>query len=216
MRILTGLVAAAVLFSAPSTFDSRIRPILDANCKQCHSAKDKTSGFDATSAQTVIAGGNKYGVAVNPGHPETSPLIKMLKGELAPQMPFGRSLAEGDIARIEAWIRELPRDASPARSDWRWPFEKPVKKALPTVRDSSWILHPLDAFILSRLDREGLKPAPGAHNRTLVRRVYLDLVGVPPTPSEVQRFVDDTDPGAYERLVDRLLSDTRYWGEPRH
>ena len=186
------------------------------NCADCHSEKLHTSGFSVASLETVIQGGNKHGRAVIAGHPESSPLIKMLKGELAPRMPMGRELAAKEIAAIEEWIRTLPLSAQPAASTaWRWPYEKPVAKEPPAVSMAGWVNNPIDNFILVKLDAAGLKPAPAAERRTLGRRVYFDLVGVPPSPDEMNAWLADQSPSAYEKLVDKLLADPRYgerWG----
>src|SRR5438874_10122155 len=133
---ITGLLAAAVLVQAANAerdFQQTVAPSRAGQCSACHSEKVKTSGFSVASAESVIAGGNKHGKAVIGGHPEQSPLVRMLKGELQPQMPFGKTLDKADIARIEAWIRSLPPDKGEAVSQWRWPFEKPVKRVPPAV-----------------------------------------------------------------------------------
>lgn len=209
-RSLAGLafVCQAVAVPPPDVFTK--------NCAECHSEKLHTSGFSVGSLETVIQGGNKHGRAVIAGHPETSPLIKMLKGELAPRMPMGRELSASEIAGLETWIRTMPVSAQPAASAaWRWPYEKPVAKALPAVSTGGWVKNPIDNFILAKLDAAGLKPAPVAERRTLARRVYFDLVGMPPTPDEMQAWLADQSPSAYETLVDKLLADPRYgerWG----
>jgi hypothetical protein len=196
-------------------FDKEIRPILAAQCAECHSERAKSSGFSVASEKSVLDGGSKHGRSVVPGHPERSPLVRTLKGEIAPKMPLGREIAAADLARVERWIREMPESAGPAAVQWRWPFEKPLKHAPPAVRRPDWLRNPIDAFVLSRLESEGLAPAPPAPPRVLARRVYMDLVGVPPTPEELAAFLVDTAPDAYARLVDRLLMDPRYgerWG----
>ncbi len=215
MRLpLVGLMAASA-FAAPASFEESVRPLLQTHCAQCHSARDKASGFSVESAEAVIQGGNKHGQAVVAGHPETSPLLKMLKGELSPRMPFGKELAKAEIGRIEEWVKTLPPSKSAAKNEWRWPYEQPRRHPMPAVSRPEWVRSPVDAFLLARLDKEGLRPAPEASRRALARRVYLDLVGVPPSPDEVKAFADDSSPLAYERLIDRLLADSRYgerWG----
>ncbi|MBM3736863.1 MAG: DUF1553 domain-containing protein [Acidobacteria bacterium] len=214
MRILLAALAIPA-FGARVDFTVSVKPVLDAHCAECHSAKNKTSGFSVESESAVIAGGNKHGAAVAPGHPENSPLIKVLTGAIAPRMPFGKTLAKSEIERLENWIRNLPASSAQKDGEWLWPFQKPVRHAPPAVRDPSWPRNPVDAFIAARLDREGLKPAPEASKRVLARRLYLDLVGVPPSPVEMEEFLNDNSAGAHERLIDRLLHDTRYgerWG----
>jgi hypothetical protein len=205
---LTALAASA-LFAGPA-FESVVRPIFDKHCASCHDAKARASGFAVTSAEAVIQGGNKHGRAVVAGHPEQSVLVQVLKGELTPRMPFGKELPAEDIAKIEHWIRELTPAATPPGNAWRWPFEKPVKQAPPAVRKESWVRNPIDRFVLARLEQAGLEPAPEASRRVLIRRLYFDLIGTPPEPEQVRRFVDDNSPGAYENLVESLLADPRY------
>ncbi len=221
----------ATLSAAAPSFDSDIAPLLASQCSTCHSAKSKTSGFSVETLATILAGANKYGRAVIAGHPEKSPLIQALRGELAPRMPLGGELPPSEIARIEEWIRRLPAETVPAAEpEWRWPFEKPLKHEPPTVKNRSWAGNPgagnswgrnawgrnaIDAFVAEKLAEAGLAPAPPAARRTLARRLYFDLIGLPPSPEELQTFLSDDSPEAYPRLVERLLEDPRYgerWG----
>jgi len=142
--------------------------IFQKNCVQCHSEKLHTSGFSVASLESVIQGGNKHGRGVVAGHPETSPVIKLLKGELAPRMPMGGQLSDADIAALEDWVRTLPPAKQGAASTaWRWPYEKPVRKDPPNASNAGWVRNPIDNFILAKLDSAGLKPAPPAAKRTL-------------------------------------------------
>ena len=209
------------LSAAAPSFDSDIAPLLASRCSTCHSAKSKTSGFSVETLATILAGGNKYGRAVIAGHPEKSPLIQSLRGKLTPRMPLGGELPPSEIARIEEWIRHLPAESTPTPvSEWRWPFEKPVKHSPPAVKNRSWAgnawgRNAIDAFVAEKLAEAGLAPAPPAARRTLARRLYFDLIGLPPSPEELERFLSDDSPEAYPRLVDRLLDDPRYgerWG----
>ncbi|HUQ90256.1 MAG TPA: DUF1553 domain-containing protein [Bryobacteraceae bacterium] len=201
---------------AAADFSREIAPVLQARCASCHSAKTATSDFSVETLQAVIKGGKKHGRAVIGGHPEKSPLIQMIKGELAPRMPVGGApLAKGDLERLESWIRNLPAEALTQKKDWRWPFEKPVKPAVPEIRHAAWERNPVDRFVLAKLEQNQLTPAPEADKRTLARRVYYDLIGLPPTPDEVKTFEGDRSARAYENLIDRLLEDSRYgerWG----
>ncbi len=195
---------------------SSVEDLLQKNCGECHSSKIHSSGFSVATLVDVIQGGSKHGRAVIAGHPETSPLVKLLKGEIAPRMPMGRELAAADIARVEEWIRTLPpsKETTPA-GEWLWPYQKPVKKEPPQVSNSAWIGNPIDNFILVKLQASGLQPAPAAPKRVLARRVFYDLVGMPPSTGELQAFLSDESAGAYEKLIDRLLADPRYgerWG----
>src|SRR5439155_4879830 len=129
-----------------------------------------------------------------------------IKGQLAPRMPVGRELTAAEIASVEDWVRALaPAQHAAATGEWRWPYERPVKHEPPPVADRSWIRNPIDGFILSRLERAGLRPAPPAAKQALARRVYLDLIGMPPSPAELQSFLADESSDPYEKLIDRLL-----------
>lgn len=208
------IVGAAA--AAPASPEDAVREILSKNCVQCHSEKLHTSGFSVASLEAVIQGGSKHGRAVTAGHPEASPLLKMLKGDLAPRMPMGGSLSAAEIARIEDWVRALPpAKQTTAAAAWRWPYEKPVKRDPPAVSNASWVRNPIDNFVLAKLDAAALRPAPPAAKRTLARRVYFDLIGLPPSPEEMNAWLADDAPDAYEKLVDKLLADPRYgerWG----
>ncbi len=212
---LMAVTSIPLLAGAPVDFEQDIRPLLAARCGQCHAEEIKSSGFSVATLDSIVRGGNKYGPSVVGGHPEKSPLIQVLRGDLTPRMPLVGKLSETEIARLEDWVRTLSPTEQAEQTDWRWPFEKPIKHTPPTVGDSSWVRNPVDAFILNKLEDEGLSPAPAASKRTLARRVYIDLVGMPPTPQEMNAFLTDESPGAYERLIDKLLADRRYgerWG----
>ena len=202
--------------SADPLFENDVKPLLLARCQACHSEGERTSGFSVSSLHSVISGGNKHGKAVLEGDAEGSPLLRLLKGEIQPRMPLGGVLTESEIARIENWVRSLQPTEGAQAEAWTWPFRQPVATVPPEVENSGWVRNPIDRFVLRKLEEaEGLSPAPPASRRTLARRVHLDLVGMPPTPGEMQRFLDDPSPDAYEKLVDTLLADARYgerWG----
>ncbi|MFN0168785.1 MAG: PSD1 and planctomycete cytochrome C domain-containing protein [Bryobacteraceae bacterium] len=209
------LCFCAPAFGAALDFARDVAPMLAAHCAGCHSQKVRTSGFSVDSLESLLAGGNKHGRPVVGGHPEKSPLLQLLNGELTPRMPVGRTLAKADIERVAEWIRGLPEEKPAGKTAWRWPFEKPVKPPVPEVRSAAWVRNPIDAFILAKLEANGLKPAPQAAKRVLARRVWFDLLGLPPTPEEVEAFAGDSAPDAYARLLERLLADPRYgekWG----
>ena len=206
----------ASTFALAAADFAAIKPLLEQQCAACHSEKAKTSGFSIATLESLVRGGNKHGQAVIAGHPESSPLIKMLKGELQPAMPMGKPLDPETIAKFETWVRALSTGQAGARKqEWRWPFEKPTRSPLPEVQNDAWVRSPVDRFILARLDKAGLRPAPEASRRTLARRLYLDLVGIAPTPAELDAFLADETHGTYERLIEKLLGDPRYgerWG----
>jgi len=199
------------------TFEEKVHPVLQTRCTPCHDEHNRTSGFSVATLKSFVAGGARHGTAVQPGHPEESIVVQMLKGEIKPQMPFGAQLPNTDLAAIVSWIRENAPEISavlPQQTRY-WAFIKPSKPAPPAVSDTVWPRNTIDEFVLAKLDEKRLKPSPAASMRTLIRRVYFDLIGLPPTPEEVKAFLDDPAPGAYEKLVDRLLADTRYgerWG----
>ena len=177
--------------------------ILKQHCASCHSDRQRSSGFSVDSTEAMLQGGSRRGPAIIPGHPEQSPLIKMLKGEITPRMPMGGSLASTDIAAIELWVRTMP-PATVTSTNRHWSFEKPL--AHKPLNQGN----PIDGFIQAKLN--GLQPAPPASPRTLARRLYFDLIGMPPTLEEMNAFIADPD---YEKLVDKLLADPRYgerWG----
>ncbi len=197
-------------------FENEVKPLLLARCQACHSEAERTSGFSVGSLRSVIAGGNKHGKAVLEGNAEESPLVGLLNGQIHPRMPLGGTLTESEIARVANWIGTLQPAEQIEAESWMWPFRPPVKTVPPEVENSGWVRNPIDRFILRRLEgSSGLSPAPPASRRTLARRLYLDLVGMPPAPEEMRRFLTDPSPNAYERLVDTLLADARYgerWG----
>ena len=220
---LTVLLLQAILAPCFATgeptdpiFENDVKPLLLARCQACHSEGEQTSGFSVASLHSVISGGNKHGKAVLEGNAEASPLVRLLKGQINPRMPLGGVLTESEIARIENWIRSLQPTEGVQAEAWLWPFQQPVQTVPPEVERSDWVRNPIDRFILHRLEQEnGLSLAPPASRRTLARRLYLDLIGMPPTPEAMQRFLNDSSPNAYEKLVDTLLADTRYgerWG----
>ena len=212
----TLLLVAGVPGRASVDFQDQVLPVLKENCLPCHDRHTRTSGFSVESLDSVLAGGARHGAAVMPGAPEQSPLIKVLRGQIEPRMPLGRAFSEDRIQLIEQWIGGLsatPRTNSPAEPYWA--YVKPAAGPPPEAKDSPWIRNGIDSFILKRLQEEGLSPAPPASRRTLIRRLFFDLLGVPPEPAEVEAFADDPSPNAYEALVDRLLADPRYgerWG----
>ena len=212
----TLLLMAGASARAAVDFQDQVLPVLQENCLPCHDRHTRTSGFSVESLDSVLAGGARHGAAVMPGAPEQSPLIKVLRGQIEPRMPLGRAFSEDRIHLIEQWIGGLSastRTDSPAKPYWA--YVKPVAGPPPAAKDSPWIRNGIDAFILKRLQEEGLSPAPPASRRNLIRRLFFDLLGVPPEPADVESFVNDPSPNAYEALVDRLLADPRYgerWG----
>jgi hypothetical protein len=224
---------AAPNSSAPGTerFETTIRPLLAANCYACHT-NSAMAGLRVDSRESLLRGGSS-GPAVVPGDPDSSLLLKVLQHtDGFPQMPRGRAkLPAADIEAIASWIRDgavwpAAADAAPApavsherviTAEQRafWSFTPLGQTSPPDVRDSAWPRTGIDRFILSRLEREGLQPVAPADKLTLLRRATLDLTGLPPTPDEVDAFLKDESPDAFEKVIDRLLASPHYgeaWG----
>jgi hypothetical protein len=209
-------------------FESKIRPVFADNCYSCHSAAQKTKGGLRLDAATALLKGGENGPVIVPGDPDASVLIKAVRYTDADlQMPpKDKKLPVEKISLLEAWVKmgaPLPKisdaklaitEVSGARAQ-HWAFQAVQKPALPKVKKSSWVQTPVDNFVLAKLEERKLKPAVAADRRTLIRRVSYDLIGLPPTPEEVDAFVKDRGPDAYARLVDRLLASPHYgerWG----
>ena len=200
-----------------------IQPILEKNCYRCHGALVQMSGLRLDSRQGFLAGGTN-GQIVTPGKAADSPLYRRVVGITGlSRMPFGgQPLAPAQIELIRAWIdqgAEMPESAAtyaaPEPAKKHWGFIAPVKPPIPQVSHKAWVRNPIDSFILARLEKEGLSPSPPADRVTLLRRLSLDLVGLPPTAAEVDAFLADKSPNAYEKQVDRLLNSPHYgerWG----
>ena len=191
------------------SFREVIEPFLQAHCASCHSADQHSGGFVVETPERLFQGGSKTGRRVIvPGRAGESALIAYLRGRKQPRMPFGGApLPEAQIAPIAAWIDQ---GAHVDSLQLGWPYNRPVAHAVPHVKDRAWGRNPIDNFVLARLEANGLRPSPPASRAVLLRRVYADLVGVPPTPEEADAFLTDPSPQAYEHLVDRLLADPRY------
>jgi hypothetical protein len=201
---------AADAFPQVIEFNRDIRPILSDKCFACHgpdkSHRMKNLRFDVEEEAKRDLGGGRF--AIMPGDPEKSELIRRVS-QAAPagRMPLGKDpLSERDVAMLRRWIEQG------AQWEKHWSFIPPVRPNLPQVKNRSWSRNPIDYFVLERLEREGLKPAAEADKATLIRRVALDLTGLPPTPKEVDAFLSDKSANAYERVVERLLQ-TPQFGE---
>jgi len=176
------------------------------------------SGLDVRSSEGLLKGG-KRGPAIVPGKSSESRLLKAVKREGELKMPPGNAaLDPSDVALLGEWIdagAPWPTDAQASDEPSWWSFRKPERPPVPTPANSSWGHNPIDAFILAKLEEHGLQPTQPADRRTLVRRAYFDLHGLPPTPEQVDEFVNDSSSDAHEKLIDRLLESERYgerWG----
>jgi hypothetical protein len=220
--LCTVVTAAAVLRAGddrPIDFARDVQPILQQHCVPCHGTARREHGLRLSDRKSALAGGDSGQKAIVPGKPDQSRLIRMITGQDEKTMPpaGAKPLAGPQVEMLTQWIRQgaewpaalvirLPDADAP--SHWAW--RKPVQPVLPTLRRHHGPRNPIDCFALERLEREGLSPAAQADRHTLVRRVYLDLIGLPPSPAEVDEFVADPRPDAYERLVDRLLADPAF------
>ncbi|HEY3835701.1 MAG TPA: DUF1553 domain-containing protein [Bryobacteraceae bacterium] len=211
MRIIAVWLSLSPLLvaSGPIEFNRDIRPILSDKCYTCHgpdSGKKLPLRLDSEAAAKADLGGGRH--AIVDGHPEQSELVQRITAEKpAMRMPpvySGLKLTDHDIATLKQWIAE--------GAPWQkhWSLIAPKRPDLPAVSDKRWPSNGIDYFILARLDQEGLKPSPEASKETLIRRVTLDLLGLPPTPAEVDAFLADHTPNAYEKVVDRLLRSPQY------
>jgi hypothetical protein len=205
-------------------FETKVRPVLVDSCLSCHGSKKQSGALRLDAREALIEGGES-GPAIVPGNPDASLLVQAIrKTHPDIKMPPKGRLAEPAVEAIAAWVkmgapwpRTTPKTitGSQATSADHWAF-RPVKAVPPPpVKDPTWVRTPVDAFILARLEKAGLEPSPAADKRTLLRRLSFDLTGLPPTPQEVENFLADDAPDAYERLVDRLLASPHYgerWG----
>jgi len=222
--------AATPPAQAAVLFETRVRPLLAANCFACH-GESAMAGLRVDSRAGLLRGG-ETGPAIVPGDPDKSALLKAMQhAEGFPRMPRGRAkLPAADIDAIADWIRAgavwpaADETPAPVASHERvitaeqrafWAFKPIVKPAAPVVRDSAWPRTGIDRFVLARLESEGLKPVAAADKPTLIRRATLDLTGLPPTPEEVDAFTADASEDAFDKVVNRLLASPRYgetWG----
>ncbi len=197
-------------------FRETVQPILQNRCLSCHNQKVRSSGLSIESRSEILTGGSR-GPAVLPGDSERSRLIQALAHSSDLNMPPGGKLPQAEIRALRQWVAlgapwDEPGDSG---KGGHWSFQPVRRPAPPQVSDARWVRTPIDRFILQRLEAEGLEPSPEASRITLLRRLSLDLLGLPPSPAAVDRFLEDTRPGAYERLVERLLASPHYgerWG----
>jgi hypothetical protein len=210
MRYLVwGLILACGAQTKTIDFTRDVQPILTTRCSGCHGPQQQMNGLRVDDSKALLG-------VVTPGDSASSKLIQRVsstkKGFAMP--PIGAPLTSAEIATLSAWIDEgakIPASASHAK---HWSFQPISRPALPEVVGKTWTRNPIDNFILARLQVERIQPSPEADRNTLIRRLSLDLTGLPPTPEETEAFLTDKHPDAYERLVDRLLRSPHY-GEAR-
>ncbi|MEO6725426.1 MAG: DUF1549 domain-containing protein, partial [Blastocatellia bacterium] len=222
--------AAAQSQSGKVDFNRDIAPIFAASCNQCHGAK-KAAGQLRLDVKAAAMKGGISGPSIIPSSSKQSRLLARLLGEGGEkQMPLGGDpLKPEQIELIQRWIDEgapWPEESKSAIGTkggpqsaipQHWAYVKPVRPTLPPVNNQSWVCNPIDQFVLARLEKEGLTPSAEASKETMLRRVYLDLTGLPPTIKEVDGFLADKSLDAYEKVVDRLLASPQYgerWARP--
>lgn len=230
---IVGVVGSLIAFSglpvraaevSATTFEAQVRPIFKTHCFQCHGEEPELQGnLDLRLVRLMKAGGDS-GPALQPGKPDDSPIVQRIASG---EMPPGKTkLSANDAATIRRWVEQGAKTARPepqnvAQAEFTeeernfWSFQPVRRPATPRVKRAAQVATPVDAFLLERLEREGLGFSPEADRTTLVRRAYLDLWGLPPTPEQVDAFVADKRPDAWERLIDALLASPHYgerWG----
>jgi hypothetical protein len=209
------LLLTVALDPGETLFREEVAPLLERHCVRCHRGESPEGGLNLTTSGHLFSGGES-GSPVVAGQSDESFLIDFVSGN-APEMPKeGDPLSTKEVQALRRWIdagANWPkgRVLKPKRRPW-WSLDPLVRPLVPAVNadDAAWVRTPVDAFILHQLRARGLSPATEADRRTLIRRLYFDLTGLPPTPREIEDFVHNSDPRAYEKLVDRLLGSPRY------
>ncbi|MBP90020.1 MAG: hypothetical protein CMJ64_25485 [Planctomycetaceae bacterium] len=227
--ITVSLTRAADDSAGVEYFESHVRPLLVRRCYECHSAEsDPIEGGLRLDSRAAWQRGGDSGVVIVPGKPAASRLLKaVLYQDPTLAMPPDNALSEREIEVLRKWIEmgaPDPRTEKPQAATREidlsagrrfWSFQPVRDPQLPAVKNEAWVQTPVDRFVLSRLEEHGLRPVDRASRRTLIRRAYFDVVGLPPPPKEVDAFVNDKAPSAWPRLIERLLSSPHYgerWG----
>lgn len=201
-------------------FEERIRPVLVENCLGCHGEKTREAGLRLDSRQLILRGSDRGPVA-NPGQPAESLFIQALSYEGDLQMPPKGKLPQSSIADLRQWVKMgLPWPAENDETQYdaaadHWAFQPVANPKIPGDKADDWSRTSIDRFVYSKLNHLDLPPSPMADRRTLIRRATFDLIGLPPTPKEIEAFLADTSPNAFAKLVDRLLKSPHYgerWG----
>ncbi|HKA07272.1 MAG TPA: DUF1549 domain-containing protein, partial [Gemmataceae bacterium] len=207
-------------------FKKHIRPVLLNQCLKCHGGEKTEAELEITDRDKLLKGG-EHGLAIVSGEPKKSLLYLMVAHEKKPAMPYKQpKLSDELIGQFAAWIENGAPYDSPliARKDtaaWtekkvspearqHWAFQPLKRVTPPPIQNEKWARTDLDRFILAKLDEKGISPNPPATKRALIRRAYFDLIGLPPTPEDVEAFLKDDSPTAFAKVVDRLLDSPRY------
>ncbi len=229
LAITGSLPTAVAAQSAAEFFSHEIRPIMERTCWNCHSDQIQSSGLNLSTREGALAGGAR-GPAIVPGDADASRLYRQVAGLEGPAMPLGIPLSDTEIEAFRNWINDGAQwDEGPATAvagesftafattvpdsaREYWAFQLPRDHPPPTVANFD---HPIDRFLEQKRQEAGVAAAPRADRLTLLRRAYLDLLGLPPTVEDIEEFMADTAPGAWQRLIDRLLASPHYgerWG----
>jgi mono/diheme cytochrome c family protein len=222
LTFLGALSARALTPAEVTFFENNVRPLLDSKCYACHSARAERvkGGLRLDSREGVLTGGDN-GPVIVPGKPDDSPLIVAVRytDEDLQMPPKGKKLSDKEIATLEKWVQmgaPDPRESQPVatksagdgKDHWAWqPLKEPP---VPKVKNMTWVKNPVDNFILAKLEASSLKPSAPADKGILIRRAYFDLIGLPPTPEQVDAFLADNSPKAFEKVVDELLASPHY------
>ena len=209
-------------------YEAQVKPVLKANCLPCHSANG-SGGLSLTGREAILKGGNS-GPAVLLDKPNESLLVRAVHNDGRLMPPSGK-MAQANIDILTKWVtmglpmsagkvsENVPAKTVPppvnAQTMRFWSFQPVKRVAVPKVKNAAWVRNPIDAFVLSKLEAKHFMPAAPASKTALLRRVYYDVIGLPPTPAQVQAFVNDKSPKAYEKVVDKLLASPQYgerWG----
>ncbi|MCA9076789.1 MAG: PSD1 domain-containing protein [Planctomycetaceae bacterium] len=201
-------------------FEQHVRPLLESRCLKCHGEKKQEGGLRLDSLDAMLKGGES-GPAIVRGHAKNSLLIEAVNYESLEMPPDGQ-LTEREIETLTDWVtagapwpaslaqlREQANSITEADRNW-WAYQPLREPSIPHVSDREWVRNPIDAFVLDKLEEKQMSPAPQAERVGLVRRLYFDLIGLPPSRDDVERFLSDDSPDAWDRLIDRLLADSRY------
>jgi mono/diheme cytochrome c family protein len=227
------LVVASSCFAADAAadrraaefFETRVRPVLAESCVSCHGPDKQRGGLRLDSRAALLKGADSGSVLVA-GEPDKSAIVRVVRYADKIKMPPKTRLAPPAVEALTAWVRmgapwpdgaavAAPRPSLDEARQRHWSFQPVKNPAIPAVKNPGWVRNPIDAFVLAKLEEKNLAPSKPADRRTLIRRASFDLIGLPPTPEEVEAFVADPSPDAYAKLVDRLLASPHYgerWG----
>jgi hypothetical protein len=215
--ILALALAASLHAQAVPDFTKQVQPILQRKCMMCHNAKLPQAGVRLDDGEAALKGGNS-GPVIVPGKADQSKVYQRVisdrPGHRMP--PVGPPLSPAEVATLKSWIESganWPKDAAAPAEIPRvaiWSFQPLKRPPVPEVKKQGWVRNPIDNFVLARLEKEGVQPSPEAAKATLLRRVYLDVTGLPPSPRELDDFLHDNRPDAYELAVERLLRSPHY------